>query len=176
MRRLTAFFLCVLLLVATAACKKPKRVRATSVDDEEGVLRSVVHVADPKAAIQLTRGFHELEGNAWRWTKGKFSVTLRPPMNAAKDGAYLVVKLSIAETTIKNLGAVRLSANLNGQPVEGETYDKTGDFIYKREIPASSLQQEAVGVEFSLDKFLEAGRVEGRELGIIVHMIGLEGK
>lgn len=170
MRRLIA----VALLFTLASCKQPQRVRATAVDEDEGELRSIVHLADPKAAVQLTRGFHEVEGNSWRWTKGRFSTTLRPPEGGAKNGAYLIVKLSIAESTIKHLGGTRLTANVNGAPIEGETYTKTGDYVYRKEVPASALQPQAVPVEFALDKFLAAGQVEGRELGIIVSVIGLE--
>lgn len=176
MRRLTGALALLTLLIASGGCKTPKRVRATSLDEEEGALRSVLHVADPKASLQLVRGFHELEGNAWRWTKGTFAVTLRPPLNANKLGAVLIVKLSVAESTIKNLGPVRLTANVNGTPIDGETYTANGDYMYKRDVPASALQGESVPVVFSLDKFLEAGKVEGRELGFIVHLIGLEAR
>jgi hypothetical protein len=48
--------------------------------------------------------------------------------------------------------------------------------MYRREVPASALQGEAVTVDFSCDKFLAAGQVESRELALIVHLIGLEAK
>lgn len=174
MRRLTSVL--TLALLASTACKTPERVRVTQTADSEPGLRSIVHVADPQSSQQLLRGFHALEGNAWRWTKGAFSVTLRPPRNASKDGAYLVLKLSVAESTIQHLGSVKLSANVNGTALEGESYSKNGDYTFKREVPAAALQGDAINVEFSLDKFLEAGKLETRELGIIVAMIGLESK
>ena len=31
-------------------------------------LSSAINVGDPRAAIQLLRGFHDIENNAWRWT------------------------------------------------------------------------------------------------------------
>ncbi|MBL8229398.1 MAG: hypothetical protein JNL98_13000 [Bryobacterales bacterium] len=175
MRRLTALCVAVLML-SSAACNKPKRVRATVSGEDETGLRSVLHVADPKCSVQLLKGFHEIEGNSWRWTKGRFSVTLRPPYQGEKNGAYLVVRLSVAESIIKNLGSVTLTANVNGTALSGETYNQTGDFVYKREVPASALQAEAVNVEFALDKFLAAGQVEERELGLIVALIGFEAR
>lgn len=173
MRRLSAVLLCAL---ATTACKTPERVRITQTQDSEPGLRSIVHVSDPQTSQQLVSGFHALEGNAWRWTKGKFSVTLRPPRNANKDGAFLVLRLSVAESTIQHLGSVTLSAKVNGTALPTETYTKNGDYTYKHEVPPAALNADAVSVEFSLDKFLEAGKVEIRELGIIVAMIGLESK
>jgi hypothetical protein len=71
---------------------------------------------------------------------------------------------------------VRLSATVNGTPIDGENYSKTGDYVYRKDVPASALQPEAVAVEFALDKFLAAGQVEGRELGVIVSVIGLEAR
>lgn len=172
MRRLIA----VLALFAAVGCNKPSRVRATASNGDDTNLRSIVQVGDPRSSIQLLRGFHEVEGNSWRWTKGKFAVTLRPPLNGERDGAYLMAKFSIAESTIKNLQEVTLSATINGVSIPGETYSKTGDYIYKKEVPAAALQSDAVTVEFLLDKYLAAGQLEGRELGIIVALIGLEAK
>jgi len=176
MRRLIAVSLAAALLGSGVACNQPKRVRATVSGEDETGLRSVLHVADPKCSVQLLRGFHEIEGNSWRWTKGRFSVTLRPPYQGEKNGAYLVVRLSVAESIIKNLGPVTLTANVNGTALPGETFSQTGDYVYKREVPASALQAEAVTVEFALDKFLAAGQVETRELGLIVAMIGFEAR
>ncbi|HUQ92563.1 MAG TPA: hypothetical protein VM120_12870 [Bryobacteraceae bacterium] len=168
-----------LMLVALAAsfvagCNKPKRVRAGALDEDDSALRSMVHVADDKSFLQLGNGFHALEGNAWRWTKGRFSVTLRPPLNAEKDGAYLVLRFSLAESVVSRVHSVRLAANVNGTPVEGQTYTKNGDYIYRRHVPASALKGGAVTAEFSLDHYLQAGQLEGRELGLIVSVIGLE--
>lgn len=172
MRRLTA----IAILLASVACQTPKRVRATAVDDEEGALHSVVQVSDSKTALQLVLGFHELEGNTWRWTKSKFAVTLRPPLNAARDGAWLVFRFVLPESVTSKVGAVRLSASLNGVTLAPEAYEKTGEYMYRREVPPSALQGEAVTVEFTCDKFLAAGQVESRELALIAHVIGLEAK
>ena len=50
-------------------------------------LLSTVHAADPKSSIQLIKGFHGVEQNSWRWTMGRFAVTLKPPIGAAEQGA-----------------------------------------------------------------------------------------
>jgi hypothetical protein len=169
--------LAALLFVSAGGCKKPQRVRAGAVDEAENGLRSVVSVADPQTSAQLVRGFHALESNAWRWTKGNFTVTLRPPLRADKDGAWLLLKFSMPESVLSRVGPVRLTANVNGTPIAGETYSKNGDYTFRREVPASAFHGESpVSIEFALDKFLAAGAVEGRELGIIVSMIGLEAK
>lgn len=174
MRRLILFITCA--LVAATGCNKPQRVSSDTTAASEPGLRSIVHVADESCSQQLLHGFHALEANAWRWTKGRFGVKLRPPRNANKDGAYLIVKLSVAESVIQHLGSVQLSANVNGTALEAETYATNGDYIYRRDVPASALQSDAVTVEFTLDKSIEAGKVDPRELGIIVAMVGFESK
>jgi hypothetical protein len=181
MRRLTALSICFLLLGADAGCKKPKRVRATASNADEPFTpdttpRSVVHVADPKSAIQLIRGFHEVEGNAWRWTKGSFAVTLRTPANAARNGAWLVMKLAVPESVIEHTERASLAANIAGFPIPAVVYSKGGEYTYRKEVPPGALTKEAVTVEFALDRYIAPGKVEDRELGIIVSMVGLESK
>ncbi|MBI3683815.1 MAG: hypothetical protein HY235_25865 [Acidobacteria bacterium] len=177
MRRLMALGLALVAMAgALAGCKKPSRVRATATSEEESELRSVVHVADLRTSLQLLRGFHQVEANAWRWTAGRFSVTLRPPAYGARDGAWLMLKFAIADATIERLKQVQLAANVNGTPVSPETYAKPGEHVYRKEVPAAALKPEAVTVEFAVEPFLKAGQVEQRELGLIVSMVGLEAK
>jgi hypothetical protein len=159
-----------------SACKQKEKARIEVTDEAPVALASQVNVADPKAAPQLVKGFHETEGNAWRWTKGKFSVTLHPPLNAPQKGATLVVKLSIPDLVMQRLQSITLSANVNGVPIPGETFSKSGDQVYSKDVPASALSGDAVTIEFSLDKFLPPGAVDRRELGIVVSSIGFEAK
>jgi hypothetical protein len=122
------------------------------------------------------KGFHDVEGNAWRWTMGKFSVTLQPPANAPQKGATLVVKMSIPEAIMSRVNSTTLTANVNGAAIPGETYTKAGDHIYSKDVPASALSADAVTVEFALDKYLPPGAVDQRELGLVVSSIGFEAK
>src|SRR3954470_11789513 len=159
-----------------AGCKRAKKTRVEATDEVGAVMESVVNVADPRASAQLLKGFHGVEGNAWRWTMGKFSVTLRPPLNAPQKGATLVVKMSIPDPVINNVKSTTLTANVNGTPIPGETYTKAGDYVYSKDVPASALTADAVTVEFALDKFLPPGAVDQRELGLVVSSIGFEAK
>jgi hypothetical protein len=69
-----------------------------------------------------------------------------------------------------------LSAKIGNIVLEPQTFSAAGDAVYKREVSPAALTGEAVTVEFSLDKFLAAGQVEGRELGLIVSSVGLLAK
>ncbi|MBI3280269.1 MAG: hypothetical protein HYZ57_10555 [Acidobacteria bacterium] len=174
MNRIVPVLLAVLLGVSGCKCKDKIRVETT---EESGTtLASTVHVADPQASVQLLKGFHEVEQNAWRWTTGRFSVTLRPPIRAAEKGATLQVKFALPEAVIDRVKSTTLTANVNGAPLAGETYSKPGDYTYSRDVPASALAGDAVTAEFALNKFLPPGAVDQRELGIVVSSIGLEPK
>ncbi len=160
-------------LVAGTGCRRQHPLTVETVEEEGPPLVSVVHVADPRATPQLLRGFYDIEHNSWRWTMGKFSVTLRPPAGAATKGATLQLNLTMPEPVISRLRSVTLSASIRGVALDPETYTKPGDHVYRRDVPAASLAAEAVTIDFALDKYLAAGAVEQRELGVIVTQAGL---
>ena len=47
---------------------------------------------------------------------------------------------------------------------------------YTRDVDRKLLVGDAVNVEFTLDKFLPAGAIEQRELGVIATSVGFEAK
>jgi hypothetical protein len=136
----------------------------------------MLHVADPRASAQLLIGFHDLEQRTWRWTMGKFAVTLRPPANASQKGARLILRCTVPAVIIQRLQSVSLAANVEGVRLPEETYSRVGDYVYSHDVPGKALTTNAVKVEFSLDKFLPPGDTDQRELGIIVSMVGFEGR
>jgi hypothetical protein len=169
MRRLSAAALLCGLALAPAACKRSAKHALLAATD----LRSVVPMGDPGADGQLVAGFHSAEGNSWRWTEGKFSVILRPPPGAAVEGAKLELNLNIPDAVIQQLGAVTLSAAAAGSRLPPEKYAAAGNYVYTRNIPANALSGDSVSVEFATDKAIPAGRIEKRELAVIVTSVGL---
>ena len=169
------WILCASLLLVPA-CKRKDNVSVAKTEEQGASLASVVHVADPNTASQLISGFHDLEQNQWRWTMGKFAVSLRPPSNAAQRGATLQLKLSVAEPIIKKFQAVALSAKIGATALPPESYTQAGEFVYTRDIAPELLTGNSVLVEFALDKFAQPGEFDGRELGLIVTSAGLEPK
>ena len=133
----------------------------------------MVPMDDPQADAQLVEGFYLLEGNRWRWTAGHFSVILRPPPGASQDGARLELKLNIPDAIIHQLGSVTLSAAASHSPLAPEKYMEPGNYVYARDVPASALTANRVTVEFAMDKAIPAGKIEKRELALIVTSVGL---
>ena len=71
---------------------------------------------------------------------------------------------------------ITLTATVNGQKLAPETYAKSGEYTYSRDVPGASLTQDVVNVEFELDKFLPASPADQRDLGVIMTMVGFEAK
>lgn len=135
-------------------------------------LAMMISMADPKTSPQLLDGFYGLEGNSWRWTASHFSVSLRPPSNAVQMGAILKVDLSIPQPLIDRVKTTTLMASVQATPLSPESFTQSGSFTFARDVPAKLLDADSVTVNFSLDRFLPAGSIDGRELGLIVSAIG----
>ena len=162
------------LFVAPMGCKRTQPVKVDVVEEEAPKLTTVIHMADPKATVQLMKGFYDLEQNSWRWTAGKFAVALRPPRGALDRGAVLQLKFAIADAVLGRVKSMTVKARSGKVELAPQTYTESGEQVYSREVPGSILGGEVVLFEFEVDKFLPPGAVEQRELALIVITIGLE--
>lgn len=169
MRRLIAA--APLMFVLASGCRMKRAHHAVMQDD--GQLMSVVNAADARGAIQLTRGFHGIEANSWRWTMKNFSVTLRPPSGAAQSGARLQLRFAVPETMFNRVGDMTVAARIDGADLGSQTYSKPGEAVYERDVPASELASDAVSFDFTVDKGLPPSDQDPRELSLVVTSIGL---
>jgi len=178
MQRLNAFVpfaLAAVLLLSPAGCnRKQSKAQSDATIEESPSLLSMVQVADPKASAQLVKGFYNVEGNSWRWTMGKFSVLLSPPVNSSKNGAKLALRFVIPDPVIKKLASVKLSASVDGIALPEETYSTPGEHVYAQDVPAQALGKGVVTVDFALDKYLPPSEADQRELGVVVTVVGFE--
>ncbi len=165
----------IALVLAPAGCKRTQS-KADATIEEGPLLQTMLQVGDPKAAAQLVKGWHDVEQGAWRWTAGKFSVTLSPPPQASQKGARLILRLVVPEPVSKKLGAIKLTASVDGVALPDETYSKPGQYVFSRDVAAPALAKRVVSVDFALDKFLPPGDSDQRELGLVVTAVGFEAK
>src|ERR1017187_8062321 len=163
------------LLLAAGACNYEKVPKQPTIE-EAPRLASTVHMGDPTAAAQLVSGFHDIEGSGWRWTQKQFAVTLRPPAQAARQGAVLELHLTVPEPSIEALKSLTLTASVGGTILAPETYRKAGAFTFRRDVDASLISGDAVRIDFQLDKAVAPGASDLRELGIVVESVGLVAK
>lgn len=165
-------------LVVLLSCSRSEQAQegagAAVVHEEQPFagLVSVVNVADPKAAGQLLKGWHQVEQASWRWTEKQFSVALKTP--AGGGAATLEMKLALPEALIARLQSVTLAATVNGAALAPETWNKPGEQVYTRGVPAEALKGEVTRADFTLDKALPPDTVDRRELGVIVSSVRLE--
>lgn len=176
MRRWVSALLLVAALFGAADCKRRSKKQRAAPPHNPGEVASIISMGDPSYAGQLVRGFYEIENGAWRWTQKDFTVVLATPAGAAQKGALLVLQLTVAEASIAKLGAITLTGSVNGFALPPQQYNAPGNFTYRRDIPAGNLEPPNVHAEFHLDKALEPGQVEPRQLGAVVREIGLEAK
>lgn len=174
MRRLSLITLALAAAWFPAGCRRTQPPKVEIIDEEMPKFATMVHVADPKAAPQLVRGFYALEQGSWRWTAPKFAVTLRPPRTAAERGATLQLKFSLAEPVLAHTKTMTLRASIGGTALAPETYSTPGDYIFTRDVPASLMTGDSVTIDFSVDKWLPATASDHRDLALIVSTIGFE--
>lgn len=173
MRRLKAVAVLAATLAVVPACRPRDKIRLEPTE-EQLKLKSAVHMADPEIAQQLISGFYPVEQNSWRWTMGRFAVMLKPPP-AVATAARLTVRLSVPEAVLHKTGPITLSASLNGTKLGVKTWSTPGEYTFQVPVPAAALGTDPVTVDFTLDKFLAAGSVETRELGLIVSSVEISG-
>ena len=170
------------VLWAPVGCHKkekpaPEAAAATAAPAEAGPrIATTVHTGDPKSAPQLVSGFYDIENGAWRWTGKQFTVDLGVPFDAARKGATLTVDLTLPDVVIDKSKSVTLAASVDGNVLPPETYSKAGEFTFERDVPAALLGGEKVRVTFTLDKTIQAGGGDLRDLGLVAASIGLKGK
>src|SRR5437899_764547 len=146
--------LCLLgVSVLSGGCKRrEKKIRVQQTDEDTATMASVIHMGDPKVAMQLLSGFYNIESNTWRWTMGKFAVALRPPLNASVKGATLHLKFVIPEAVLSKIKTTSISAKVGDVALSPETYTQPGEFDYSREVDGKLLAGESVNAEFRMDK------------------------
>jgi hypothetical protein len=163
-------------LAATQGCRREEKIKLEPTDESTPTLVSMVQASDPRSAIQLIRGFHGLEQNSWRWTMGRFVVTLRPPAGSADKGAKLTLNFTLPEAVLDKVKSTTITASIQNTTLESHTYTKPGEQVFTTDIPAALLKGDSATVEFAMDRFLTAGSVDGRELGLVFVSVGLESK
>src|ERR1700690_4106305 len=99
MRRLKRHFfpgvLIAVLALFPAACKRHPKPAAEAEDTDKPAM--MLAMSDARTSMQLVHGFYQLENGAWRWTDKTFEVSLRVPPNAAKNGARLMMKVTVPQ-------------------------------------------------------------------------------
>lgn len=176
MNRALGVALLAAVLWAPAGCHKKKNPAPETAVEEGPRTATTVTVGDPKSAPQLLSGFYDIENGAWRWTGKQFTVELGVPFGAGQKGAALELHFTIPDVVIEKSKTVTLAASVDGNALPPETYSKPGEYTYTRDVPPALLNAASVKATFTLDKTIQAGGGDVRDLGIIAAAVGLKGK
>jgi len=175
MKRALGVALLAAVLWAPAGCHKKKGAASEAAVEEGPRTATMVTLGDPKSAPQLVSGFYDIEGGAWRWTGKQFTVELGVPFDAGQKGAALELNFTVPDVVIAKSKTVTLAASVDGKALPPETYSQPGQYTYSRNIPPALLHAATVKVAFTLDKTIQPGGGDQRDLGIVAASIGLKG-
>ena len=176
-RSLGVVFLAAILTGTGAACKS-QRSRVTVQNEEqkpESQLSSIIRMGDPAVASQLLSGFYAIENNQWRWTSGKFSVSLRTPP-AAVNGATVALSFTIPDVIIQKLGKIQLTVSAGGTYLKAQEYDTPGAYVLSADVPPGpQLRADSITVDFTVNKTM---RPDGdkRDLAIVATSVSISPK
>ncbi len=132
-----------------------------------------VQMGDKAHAAQLLDGWYAIEEGKWRWTARNFSVLLKAPPGSDRSGAELSLKLFVPEVQIRNLGPIKISADIGGRLLPPLILSRPEDNVYSAHVPAEVLRPGVAAVNFRLDKAAVGLNGDARELGVVVSEVGL---
>jgi hypothetical protein len=155
-------------LAVAAGCQQPPPAPPP---EPPRALASMLELGDPDSATQLGTGFYNIEWGNGRWTRQSFSVMLKAPRTAKERGAVLRAKIDLPKALIDQEQKVTLGCTVAGKGLPEETWDTPGGHLFSHDVPA--LTADPVPVSCKVDKrFIAPG--DSRELGLVLHVIGLE--
>lgn len=150
------------LLIGLTACRS-----------SDGDLGEMVNAGDQKMAVQLVSGFHAIE-NGWRWTEGNFAVGVKVPKRADTKGAVLVLRYGIPDVIQAKRQMTTIRASVAGTDLPEESTGRIGAQELRRDVPAEVFKDKTtVRLEFSVSPATPPTGDDRRELGLIVHEVGL---
>jgi len=82
---------------------------------------------------------------------------------------------TVPDVVISRLRSISLSASIKEIVLAPEPYNRPGDYVYERQVPAAAFSADSVRVDFALSKAIPPGD-DQRELGLVVNRISLESK
>ncbi len=171
-------FLLISLLISLAACvtipdSYAPPIQRKPLDGVEATAgRAFVRMSEASASNYIVGDINEaIEGGGWRWTKRK--PTLRLQLKRASNQKFMA-DLSIADSTFKDTGPVRITFTINGHELAVESYTKPGRHPFEKAAPAEWLH--AVGdniISMEIDKVWTAP-ADGAQLGFILASAGFQ--
>jgi hypothetical protein len=135
-------------------------------DERAFCLARSQRLVDRSLAPRLLRGWHQLEGNSWRWTSRAFAVEL--PQPEQHSTATLEMDFVYPDQLKERIGKLRISARIEDTAFRELEYSSTGPHYYRIRVPEGLPDRSTVLAEFELNGAIPPDSGDIRERGIIV--------
>jgi tRNA (mo5U34)-methyltransferase len=122
----------------------------------------------PDLQVRPVSGWHEVEQDAWRWTRKRFSLELVLPKD--EPVREFALKFTVPEVVISGSPSVRVTCDIGGEKAGSITCDSPGTIEFRGVFPESALARPAIALDFEVESsFTSPG--DERELGILVPLL-----
>lgn len=162
-----------LFLPLLSSCRQ--RNPSEWVEDIAPWKESVVRSSDLSDAPQLLEGLYRREPDGWRWTKGRFRITLRTPPGTGATGGLLELRFVVPEVLLARHPRLTISAlsAQTKQPLGETVVTAAGEHRLRLPVPKQLLLQPMAEFLFQVSPVYIDQSAENRELGLIFLSAGL---
>ncbi|MCS6954497.1 MAG: hypothetical protein NZM33_16765 [Bryobacteraceae bacterium] len=135
--------------------------------EEPSQLQPAIDVANPADEEQLLEGFYEPDPGGWRWAAPEFTVSLGVPEELKGKEARIELDLWIPEAGWADLAGVTITAKTADRTLGQWRAPKAGAHTAVFAVPAAITGEDAILVDFVLDRFIPPRGEETRRLGVV---------
>jgi len=119
----------------------------------------------PEYRVTLSHGWHPVEQARWRWTEARFGIEILTETPVAFK--TLRMKFHVPPAHFARTGPLTMSARVGGAEVPSHVFGSAGDHEYVQNLPPYA-PTTVLHIQFELDKCIEPGCRDARQLGIVV--------
>ena len=161
------FALAAMLLLSAAGCRQPRHPHPELIVEEPSQLKPTIDASAAADAEQLLEGFYEPDPGGWRWAAPEFTISLGVPGELRGKEARIEADLWIPESGWTHLSGLAIAARTADQELGRWRAPGPGARTAVFPVPAALTREEAILVDFVLDRFIPPAGEETRKLGVV---------
>lgn len=155
------------LLVLAAGCRQPRHPHPELIVEEPSLLKPAIDAANPADEEQLLEGFYEPDPGGWRWAAPEFTISLGVPEELRGKEARIECGFWIPEAGWADLAGMTITARTADRTLGQWRAAKPGAQTAVFPVPPALTGEDAILVDFVLDRFIPPRGEETRRLGVV---------
>ncbi len=155
------------LMLATLGCRQARHPHPELTVEEPSRLKSAIEATNPADEEQLLEGFYDPDPGGWRWTGQQFTVSLGVPEELRGKEARIECELWIPEAGWTDLAKLTMTAQTADRTLGQWRAAKPGAQTAVFAVPAALTEEDAILVDFVLDRSIPPRGEETRRLGVV---------